>query len=142
MDGAIAAGYAHTPVGALVATANIMYRYGLAPDSQWRAVAQSMLAPGSGRNAWIRARSAAPQGESPAPAGTYTQIVAFQFVSYSPSDAVTQVVTRDASGTLQVSNEHVSWVIDDWRLVLAANGGASNTQQIDSLVGFIAWGGA
>ncbi len=142
MDGAIAAGYAHTPVGALVATANIMYRYGLAPDSQWRAVAQSMLAPGSGRNAWIRPAPPRPKVRAqPLPVRT-PRSSPFNLSLTHRRMRLRKIVTRDASGTLQVSNERVSRVIDDWRLVLAANGGASNTQQIDSLVGFIAWGGA
>lgn len=69
VHGSIATGYAHTPLGALMATANEGYRYVLAPDAEWRQAAQVMLAPGSGTNAWLAVRAKNPYGSGGA-AGT------------------------------------------------------------------------
>jgi hypothetical protein len=145
VDGAIASGYADTPLGALVAVVNEGYRYGLAPDSQWRPAAQAMLAPGPGYNAWLKLRAQHPYGQQGAAGGdpaSLTQVVGFQFASYTPSDAVIQVVTRDSDGNLQVGTEHVAWLSGDWKFVLAPDGSqVSNVQTIDSLAGFVQWEG-
>jgi hypothetical protein len=144
VDGAIATGYAHTPLGALLATANESYRYLLAGDDQWQAAAQQMLAPGPGYDAWQTFRSANSYGPGGAAgAGEHlTQIAGFQFISYTPTDAVIQVVVRDVNGVLQVGAEHVTWRDGDWRYVLAPDGGQLLTaQRADSLAGFIEWRG-
>jgi len=100
LDGDIATGYAHTPVGALIAAANISTRYFLALDSDYRQAAEAMTAPGVGRDAWIalRAKESHPTAD---PAGTYAQIAGFNFLSYSPADSVVQLATRAADGSLQ-----------------------------------------
>jgi hypothetical protein len=142
LDGDIATGYAHTPVGALIAAANISTRYFLALDSDYRQAAEAMIAPGVGRDAWIalRAKESHPTAD---PAGTYAQIAGFNFLSYSLADSVVQVATRAADGSLQAVPEHVVWVNGDWRLVLSADGGQStNAQPLPSLAGFVSWGGA
>ena len=142
LDGDIATGYAHTPVGALIAAANISTRYFLALDSDYRQAAEAMVAPGVGRDAWIalRAKESHPIAD---PAGTYAQIAAFNFLSYSLADSVVQVATRAADGSLQAVPEHVVWVNGDWRLVLSPDGGQStNAQPLPSLAGFVSWGGA
>jgi len=73
LDGDIATGYAHTPVGALIAAANISTRYFLALDLNYRQAAEAMVAPGVGRDVWIalRAKESHPTAD---PAGTYAQI--------------------------------------------------------------------
>jgi hypothetical protein len=143
VDGAIATSYAHTPLGALLAAANEGYRYLLAGDDQWQAAAQQMLAPGPGYDAWQAARAAHPYGPAGAAGDDHlAQLAGFQFVSYTPSDAVLQVVTRDPNGVLQVGAQHVSWRDGDWRFVLAPDGSQlANVQQADSLEGFIEWRG-
>ena len=141
--GAIATGYAHTPLGALLAVSNEGYRYVLAPDAEWKQAAQSMLAAGAGTDAWAAVRAKNPYGQGGA-AGTenLAQIAGFQFVSYTPTDAVVQIVTRDSKGNLQVGADHVTWNGTDWRYVPGPDGGqAVNVQQVDSLAGFIEWKG-
>ena len=143
LDGPVAMGYAHTPLGALMAVANEGYRYVLAPDATWRDAAEAMLAHGAGTNAWKTIRSKNNYGSAGA-AGTshLAQIAGFQFVSYTPTDAVIQLVTRDSKGNLQVGADHVTWSRGDWRYVPGPDGGqAANVQQIDSLAGFIEWKG-
>jgi len=142
ISGSAATGYARSPIGALAAVANIFYRYTFAPDTDWRAAADAMLAPGAGKDAWVKFRAASPQGDAPPASGTLTQIAGFQFVSYTPADAVIQLATRDSDGNFQVATAHVTWVASDWKLNPAANGGPSATSQtIDTLSGFIPWSG-
>lgn len=140
VDGDTAIGYAHTPTGALIAAAHISTRRLLALDADWRQALGAMVAPGAGRDAFAAQR--AKISHSPDPAGTYAQEAGFNFLSYEPGDAVVQLVTRNSDGTLQVVPEHLVWLNDDWKLVLAADGGEATTaQQVSSLAGFVAWGG-
>lgn len=143
VDGAIATGYAHTPLGALLASANESYRYLLAPDTQWRAAADAMLAKTPGYDAWLAVRASHPYGpDTGSSDDRLTQIAGFQFVSYTPSDAVIQIVTRGKSGNYQVGAAHVTWDGNDWRVVTAPDGSqVSNVQQVDSLSGFVEWRG-
>lgn len=143
INGATATGYAHTPLGALLAVANEGFRYQLAPDTEYKQAAAAMLSPGAGKDAWLRVRADHPYGAGGA-AGIdqLSQIAGFQFVSYTPSDAVIQIVNRNPNSTLQVGADHVMWVDGDWKFVPAPDGGqAANLQQVDSLAGFVAWRG-
>ena len=144
IDGPSATGYAHTPLGALLATANESYRFLLASDDTWRAAAEAMLAPSPGKTAWIATRSGisyGPGGASENSSG-FAQIAGFQYVSYSPTDAVIQIVTRDTNNVYQVGTQHVSWSDGDWKYVTASDGSQlSNVQTVDSLAGFIEWRG-
>jgi hypothetical protein len=143
VDGAVATEYAHSPLGALLAVANESYRYVLAPDSGWRDAADKMLAKGPGTSAWKTVRSRNNYGDAGAAGrSNLAQIAGFQFVSYTATDAVIQLVTRDSKGDLQVGADHVTWRRGDWRYAPGPDGGqAVNVQQIDSLAGFIEWKG-
>lgn len=141
--GSIATGYAHSPVGALLAAANEGLRYTLAPDKEWRKAAAAMLAPGAGTNAWIKVRTKNPYGAGGGAGNdTLLQIAGFQFVSYTTSDAVIQIVNGNADSGYQVGNEHVTWTGTDWKFVPASDGGpTANVEQVSSLAGFIPWRG-
>ncbi len=144
VNGAVATGYAHTPIGALVADVNASYRYLLAPDTQWKQAAAAMLAAGPGQAAWMKRRAQHSYGPGgAASAGVpFAQVAGFQFVSYTPTDAVIQVVTQDATGNLQVGTDHVTWASGDWKYVNAPDGSQNaNVQSVDSLAGFIEWRG-
>jgi hypothetical protein len=143
VDGPIATGYAHTPLGALVAAVNESYRYLLAPDDRWQQAADAMLAPGAGKDAWVQRRSTFPYGPQGATTGGggFAQVAGFQFVSYTPADAVIQVVTRTGSGNLQVGANHVAWD-GDWKSVMAPSGSpVGSVQVLNSLAGFVEWRG-
>ena len=140
VDGPVYRGYAHTPVGALLAANQISARYLLTPVDGWRRVVDEQVVPGPGREVFISNR--AKVTTTTAQPGTYGQVAGFRFVTYSPDVAVIQVVSRFADGTLQVATVTVRWLGADWRLELQADGGASPTlQSVDNLSGFIPWGG-
>lgn len=137
--GDVAGGFAHTPVGALLASQQIAVRKLLAPD--WRAVVAASIAPGPGRDAWVAARGAVGELAPTAP-GQLGQVAGFRFVDYSPRRAVIQTVSRFGSGRLQVTVSTVRWSGRDWQLVLQPDGGESPTAQaVGSLAGFVPWGG-
>jgi hypothetical protein len=141
ITGQAAAGFAHGPTGALIAAVQGTARCAAATDPGWREVLATMVAPGPGLDARIawRSRVAHPQ---PPPAGTFAQVAGFQFLSWTPSDAVLHLVFRDPTGGLSVTAVHLVWLNQDWKLVLAADGSdGPSQQQVESLAGFVAWGG-
>jgi hypothetical protein len=140
-EGDAVAGFSRTPTGALLASVHASARKVAAGDPGWRQVAVTMLAPGAGRDAWMAARGRDQRVGDPSP-GTFAQVAGFQFVTWSPDDAVVQLVTRSADGQLGVIIVHAEWLDGDWRLVLAPDGGdATSQQRAASLAGFVAWGG-
>jgi len=141
VTGDVAAGYAHSPTGALLAAANINIRYVFADD--WRTVVAEQTVPGPGQDAFARLRAQIPVDTfQPGSRGQYT---AFRFVNYTPEIATIQFVTQFASngGTQQLSTFTVQWDGKDWRLVLQPNGaGGPEATPLSSLDGFTPWGPA
>jgi hypothetical protein len=141
VNGQAASGFAHTPRGALMAMVQAAMRTTAATDPGWRDVMMTMDAPGPGRDARIAVRSKFTVTEAPGP-GSFTQIAGFQFISYTPTDAVVQLVAKNPNGTFGVVTDRVTWRDGDWKLVLAPEGGdATSRQTASSLDGFIPWGG-
>ncbi len=140
VSGPVYAGYARTPVGALLATAQIGYRYFLTPGNGWRQVVREQVLPGPGQDTFVTNRAKVTTTDV-APGGL-GQLAGFRFVTYSPDIAVIQLVSRFSAGTLQVSTDTVRWFSGDWRLQLQPDGGTSPTaQRVDTLTGFVPWGG-
>jgi hypothetical protein len=139
IDGDVARCYSHTPNGALLAAAQIGVRYLIAPG--WLAVVDQQVMPGAGRDTYISERRQ-PAASGTEPAGSYGQFAGFKFVTYTPANAVVQLVTSFSDGTMQVAVVTVDWSGGDWKLVLQPDGSTSpNAQQISNLDGFIPWAG-
>lgn len=137
--GDVAAGYAHTPTGALLAAAQVSSRYGVADD--WRSVVDRSIAPGPGRDVWVATRGKYDKLATADP-GTYCQTAGYSFVDYQPSRAVIQLANRCPGGQLQTVPITVSWQDGDWKLVLQPDGSPGPTHQvIPSLDGYVVWGG-
>lgn len=141
-DGDVVRCFQHSPVGALIATAQISSRYAFSPD--WRNIMDQSLVPGSERDTVRASRenaaTAAPTANSGRP-GTVMQIAGFKFVSYADETAVIQIVRSTDDGAHLVSALYtVHWVGDDWRLQIQADGSeASMIQRESSLSGFVMW---
>lgn len=140
VDG-IPSGFAHTPSGALVAMVQIDFRHLIEPN--FMAVTQADVANTPGRAKFFNLVEADgltnPANQEP---GTYLQLTGFQFVSYTTSTAVIQLLTARPDGSYQLSTLSVAWDGNDWQLVLQADGTDSPNQQIvSSPVGFVLWGG-
>jgi hypothetical protein len=136
--------YAHSPLGALLATSQISVRY-LAADN-WLKVTREQLV-GSGRRPYIDARtkseksgeaSEMPDGDEGG-RGRQGQIAGFKFVTYTDTTAVIQVVWRFPDGKMQAATTTVLWRNGDWRLEYPAEPAAPTP--VDSLAGYVNWGG-
>ena len=133
--------FAHTPAGALVAMVQIDFRHLIEPN--FVAVTNADVANTPGRAEFFDLVEAdgLTNPANPEP-GTYLQLAGFQFVSYTTSTAVIQLLTARPDGSYQVSTLSVAWDGNDWQLVLQADGTDSPNQQIvSSPVGFVLWGG-
>lgn len=141
-SGAVARCYAHTPAGAVFAAIQGAWRYQRARD--WGAIAQYVLAPGPGRDAYIRQRTdrtgpnAAPF--TPDQVVGIPQAVGFRVVSYAPERAEIDVVNAPVSAGLGF---HVVWTVEwsgaDWRLVLGADGAAPRGTEVQMSDAFVPW---
>jgi len=137
VDGALASGFAHSPLGALLAAANTAARYTAAPAGQWQPETVAMTLPGPGRDRFFQLR---PTMSDAPPAGGYAQYAGFRFVTYDAATAVVQVASQ-LGQALQVSTLTVRWVGDDWRLYLYPSGGPTPIPTaLQSLAGFVPWG--
>lgn len=123
-DGAVAAGYQRSPVGALLATTQISTRYLAAPGDGWRHVTDRQVLPGIGRDAYVQARAQI-SDDSLDPA-EIAQFRGFRFVTYSPDVAVIQLASSTGDGASLVgTTATVRWSGGDWKLELQPNGGVS-----------------
>lgn len=138
----IISGYSHTPTGALIAMAQIGYRYGVTGEG-WQEVVNQQILPGKGRDVVLQYRTDFEKRHRDNPVNIWRpQLAGYRFVTYSPEVAVIQTVnTTKESGTWTVITSTVKWVNNDWRLELQEDGGMSPTANlISNLDGYIPWG--
>ncbi|GAA2607651.1 hypothetical protein GCM10009863_21330 [Streptomyces axinellae] len=130
--------YAHTPLGALLATSQISVRY-LAADN-WQKVTRQQVV-GTGRDSYIAARTKSESTADPGSrdGGGQGQIAGFKFVTYTSSTAVIQTVWRFPDGKMQAATTTALWKGGDWRLEYPADPAAPTA--VDSLAGYVSWGG-
>ncbi|SEF16337.1 hypothetical protein SAMN05428942_7245 [Streptomyces sp. 2112.2] len=138
VEGSIARCFAHTPTGALIASAQIGGRY--VWSSGWKQVTQDQTV-GDGKSLYIKERTKveASQGPLTPQADRHGQLAGFTFITYTPQTAVIQLVHRFANGGLVVTPVTMRWERGDWRLVLPANHAAQT--RVNDLSGFVAFGG-
>ena len=137
----IPSGFAHTPTGALMAMVQIDFRHLIEPTFVAVTNADVANTPGRAQFFDLVKADGLTNPANPEP-GTYLQLTGFQFVSYTPSTAVIQLLTARPDGSYQLSTLSVAWDGNDWQLVLQADGTDSPNQQIvSSPVGFVLWGG-
>ncbi len=135
--GSVAAGYARSPLGALLAAQQIGTRYSQPPGLGWRTVTLAQVLPGPGRDAYLRLRATVSDA---APTDGYAQPEGFRYVAWTPDQAVLQLLAHRGVQYAVVTMT-VRWQHGDWRLELLANG--SNSPSVTSLpspTGFVPWG--
>lgn len=139
VTGAVASGYARSPLGALLAAQRIGTRYLISPHGGWRTVTLAQVVPGPGRNHFIALR--ATTTDNPPSAGL-AQPVAFRYVAWTPAQGVVQLVSRvPGRDGFQVVTATVVWRDGDWRLQLQNDGGVSPTAvTVPTPTGFVLWG--
>ncbi|MBO2465188.1 hypothetical protein [Actinomadura violacea] len=136
VQGDIARCYSHTPRGALIAAVQISVR--LERSTRWREILEQQVVTSEGKIAYSRARAA----DRVVPAGKAAQITGFRIVSYTPQSAVVGTVSRDpARGGRTARTVTVKWE-GDWKLAPTPEGSTGSApQKVDSLSGYVFWGG-
>ncbi|MEU4778278.1 hypothetical protein [Micromonospora sp. NPDC023633] len=141
--GETASGYAHTPEGALIAAAQISKRAAHSAGRQsWEPTIQQQFEPNADRDRLLAALREA--GDTPAEPGELSQLVGYQYQSYTPDTAVIGLVYRaPAAGTprYHVLSLTLVWRDGDWRMVPPPGGAWTSINRMTSdLTGVIEWG--
>lgn len=131
----VMSGYAHTPIGALIATADTSARYSIVDD--WRQATLASVADTPGRTAFLQQRAA--YGRVTPTPGQLTQIAGFNVVSYTSDRAVVQLARAAGDGSLTVTTDTAVWRDGDWKLLLPDSGTTPPAADLQSLQGFIPW---
>lgn len=131
----VMSGYAHTPIGALIAVADNGLRFAVVDN--WREATLSAVADTPGRAAFLQQRAA--YGRVTPTPGQLTQIAGFNIVSYTPDRAVVQLARAAGDGSLTVTTDTVVWRDGDWELLLPDSGTTPPAADLQSLQGFIPW---
>lgn len=135
--GAIWSCYAHSPMGAVLATYDILDTL---TSAQWKVVAEHEILPGPGQQAFIKAGDK--QKYQPPKPGQVAQPVGFQVVSYTPQQATISALAEDGTTQYQVTQTSVAWSGGDWKLVVEPDGSSGpDPQVVSSSAGFVLWGG-
>lgn len=139
VNGDVARCYAHTPLGALIASVQITARSMSAKD--WRPIIDQQTT-GDGKINYIQQREnfENSQGTSAAVGpDEHGQLAGFKFVTYNADTAVIELVWRAKSGALASGASTMRWTGGDWKTEIALSQAPS--QQLDNLAGYIAWSG-
>jgi hypothetical protein len=121
--------FAHNPSGALLAAMNLAGE--LSTEISERQVVEELSVD-------------VPQGVTTAPAANdwpAVQIAGYKYDSYSPTDAVVDIVLRHDQGGLTVTQEAMRWTGNDWKYVVPPQGPISTTlngAQVEPP--YVAWG--
>jgi hypothetical protein len=143
VSGATAAGYSHTPEGALIAAAQLSIRAGFSAGREsWEPTITQQFEPGADRDRLLAVLRGL--GVPPAQPGELSQIAGFSYQSYTPDTAVIGLAFRaPAAGTPRyyVSSLTLRWRDGDWRMVAPPGGSwTSVNRQTTDLVGVVEWG--
>ncbi|MFY1700245.1 hypothetical protein ACN28G_00535 [Micromonospora sp. WMMA1923] len=138
-----AAGFAHTPEGALIAAAQIMVRstYSLGKE-YWEPTTERQFAPSADRDRLLaELRTLDANQVDP---GAFSQIDGFMYQSYSPDTAVIGLVLRAPSAgapQYHVLSLTLLWRDGDWRMQAPPGGSwLSVNRRTDDLTGVVTWG--
>ncbi len=137
--------YAHTPTGAVFAAVQAAWRY--RRSENWGTVAQHLLAPGPGRDAYIAQRTArtganataGPPGESDD--GGVPLDIGFRVTEYTPERARIGLVNQRVGGAGPPMHTvwTVVWTGGDWKIELPAGGAAPPSERLPDTEPYISW---
>ena len=131
-SGAVKAGWAHTPQGAVMAAINTQVAMATADDDTWPEVSRTLLADGAGRDQWAQGRSLMTV------AGTVKNPATFEgFRIADYNDEVTTIVLAIdyPSIGLTATPVQVTWQ-EDWKTVVPTQDQVIDPQRISSIDGF------
>ncbi|WP_433664642.1 hypothetical protein ACQPW1_22385 [Nocardia sp. CA-128927] len=115
-NGAVVAGFAHTPPGAALAAIQATVRISAATDTQWPLIGQQMLIAGPGRDAWATTRA---QVSITTPVATGApKTLGYEITGYTADHADVAIYTIHPDSSLTRNLASVVWQSEDWRLLL------------------------
>ena len=114
LDGAVAAGYSHTPQGAVVAALQISMRILYSPDYVRILDTQAAISD-IDRRQILAARSTQPRLDPTAVAASTVQPVGFKIGTYTTDAATIYYAYPRASGAFRIARQTVVWREGDWR---------------------------
>ncbi|MEU7822975.1 hypothetical protein [Catellatospora sp. NPDC049133] len=138
-----ASGFAHTPVGALIAAAQISTRAGYSAGAKsWEAALQNQFVASADRDRLLSLlRDAKAQGQQPASAGSLSQVSGFRYISYTAEVATIGLVRRSPSGAHAITTLTLRWDGGDWKVVAPPAGHwPAVTTPLTDMTGVVAWG--
>jgi len=117
VNGPIAAGYSHTPQGAVIATMQLLPRIGFGPDYR-QVVAEQVVADQAIKDQLISYRATHPQDNPAELAAQLSPPVGFRIESYAPDRATVVMLNRPGgnAGGFTAGRALVVWVGGDWKL--------------------------
>ncbi|MEU8132471.1 hypothetical protein [Streptodolium elevatio] len=134
--------YARTPTGAVFAAVQASWRYRW--DEDWGEVAQHLLAPGPGRDAFIRQRTehTGPNASAAVPGDPEDREFAagFRVLDYTPDRVRVDVVNRALAGSLGTHTIWtLVWIDGDWKLELPPDAAPPPPTPVREEDAFVAW---
>lgn len=136
----VASGYARTPIGALIAAAQLLVRSAHSTGRKiWEPTISQQFVAGPDRDALLDSMRADPD-EAVQP-GQLAQIAGFLYQAYSPDTAVIAIGFRGPDGSNYFVTATLQWRDGDWRVVAPPGAGwllLSGTS--DDLTAAVKWG--
>ncbi|MBF6253913.1 hypothetical protein IU414_18330 [Nocardia farcinica] len=114
IDGAVAAGYSHTPQGAAIAALQISMRILYSPDYARILDAQAAISDGD-RQQILTARSTQPRLDPVAVQASTVQPAGFKIGAYTGDAATVYYAYPRPSGSYRIARQAVVWRDGDWR---------------------------
>lgn len=133
--------FAHTPEGAVTATATIMATT-LKADTVLQAT-EYFVVPGPGKDAAVaRIQEQLAAGEVPDEEATSVQVAGFRVLSYNSDRATIELAFDYATGGTGAFRYELEWIDGDWRYRVADDGGMlGSAQQVDDMTNYVEWRG-
>lgn len=126
-------GYARTPQCAVIAAITGQTLLATTGDAEWPRMANTILAPGPGKDQWVQARALlSVEGRVRNPA----TFAGFRFTDYSDDRAQVLLAVEWPDGTLTAQPTQLAWQTGDWKLVLPTQQTAVDAAEIDNLDDF------
>lgn len=136
-DGGVRVGYEQTPQCGVVAAMNGQTALATAKDQEWPGVANTVLAPGKGKDQWVQARS---MQSITKPVSDPAKFVGFKISSYSPETMQVLLAVKWPDGEMTAQVSQLDWQGNTWRLVLPTQDKAPDAVKINNLDGFTSFG--
>lgn len=122
-------GYAHTPQCAVIAAMTGHTLLATTGDDTWPEMANTILAPGAGKDQWVQARALMSVEGRVQDSATF---VGFRFTDYSDTRAQVLLAVQWPDGTLTAQPTQLAWQTGDWKLVLPTQQTAVDATEIDN----------